>query len=168
VVFAVALGTAVLAASTALAISSLTSSTVVKPPVTLREYRLAQRQLTLPPGATWPVLHVDSNSVTGRGAGGGRAVLISQNRWECYWAHAIRTGDRPAQRRAESVLRGLLAHNILVAPPGAPEDYVPPNPPKVPYAVMADDGGYQFMQRTLDQAAAGHPRQLIESCRANR
>jgi hypothetical protein len=155
-------------ASTALAISGLVGSSVVKPPVTLREYRLAQRQLILPPGETWPKLHVGSDSVTGRGAGGGHAVLIAQNRWECYWARAIRIGDEAAQRRAHSVLAGLLAHNVLVAPPGAPEDYVPSHPPKVPYAVMADDGGYQFMQRTLDQAAAGHPRQLIESCRANR
>ena len=168
VVFAVALGTAALAASTALAVSSLTGSTVVKPPVTLREYRLAQRQLTLPPGETWPKLKVDSNSVTGRGAGGGHAVLISQNRWECYWAAAIRTGDKPAQRAAQSYLAGLLAHNVIVAPPGAPEDYVPPNPPPVPFVVMADDGGKQFMQRAYDEAVAGHPRQLIQSCRANR
>jgi hypothetical protein len=164
---AVALAVAV-TASTAFAISHLVGSTVVKPPVTLREYRLAQRQLSLPPGQTWPKLRVESDSVTGRGAGGGHAVLIAQNRWECYWVRAIRTGDEAAQRRAHSVLARLLADNVLVAPPGAPEDYVPPHPPKVPYAVMADDGGYQFMQRTIEQAAAGHPKLLIESCRANR
>jgi hypothetical protein len=38
----------------------------------------------------------------------------------------------------------------------------------VPFVVFADDGGYQFIQRTYAKAAAGHPRQLIESCRANR
>jgi hypothetical protein len=168
VVFAVALGSAVLAASTALAVSSLTGGTIVKPPVTLREYRLAQRRLPLPPGQTWPKLPVDRNSVTTRGAGGGHAVLISQVRWECYWVQAIRTGDAPAQEQAKTVLAGLLAHNILVAPPGAPEDYIPPNPPKVPFVVMADDGGKQFMQRTYDEALAGHPQQLIQSCRANR
>lgn len=168
VVLAMAFGTAVLAASTAVAVSTLTSSNVVKPPVTAREYRLAQRRLTLPPGQTWPALGIDPDSVTGRGAGGGRAVLISQNRWECYWVHAIRAGDTAGQEQAKTVLGGLLAHNVLVAPPGAPEDYVPPNPPRVPFVVMADDGGKQFMERTIQQAVAGHPEQLEQSCRANR
>jgi hypothetical protein len=41
-------------------------------------------------------------------------------------------------------------------------------PPKTPYAIFADDGGYQWMQEMYTLAAAGHPRRLIDSCRANK
>jgi hypothetical protein len=33
--------------------------------------------------------------------------------------------------------------------------------------VFADDGGYQFKQRAYAEAAAGNPRLLQQSCRAN-
>jgi hypothetical protein len=113
------------------------------------------------------MLHIDPNSVTGRGAGGGHAVLISENAWECYWVKAISRGDAAAQERAHRELDALVANNILVAPAGAPEDYTPPNPPKVPYAVFADDGGFEWIRQNYALAAAGHPQRLTQSCRAN-
>ena len=124
-------------------------------------------RLPLPPGYSWPVLYVDPNSVTSPGAGGGHAVLISQNAWECYWVKAIRNGDKAAQRRAHAELSTLLANNILVAPVGAPEDWRPPNPPDAPYAVFAHDGGLNWVRHTYKLAATGDPRQLRQSCRAN-
>jgi hypothetical protein len=142
-------------------------SAPVKPKVTRHEYNAAQHELTLPPGSTWPKLHVDPNSVTGVGAGGGRAVLAAQVAWECYWVGAIRSGDVPAQQRAHAELESLLRNNTIVAPNGAPENWTPPNPPKGPYAVMADDGGYQWLQKAYADAAAGRPQNLIDSCRAN-
>jgi hypothetical protein len=159
---------AAIVASTAYAISNWVGSGPVKPRVTHHEYRLAQHQLTLPPGYSWPSLHIDPNSVTGAGAGGGHAVLAAQNAWECYWVDAIRTGDTVAQHRARSELTALLDHNVLVAPAGAPENWTPPNPPKTPYAVLAGDGGYQWVPETYALAAAGHPQRLIDRCQANK
>jgi hypothetical protein len=105
--------------STAFAVSHWVLGDAVKPPVTRREYQRAQHQLTLPPGATWPEFHIQPNTLTGRGAGGGHAVGISQNAWECYWVRAIDRGDLAAQRRAHAELEALLENNVLVAPKNA-------------------------------------------------
>lgn len=155
-------------ASTAYAISNWVDSGPVKPPVTRHEYKVAQHRLTLPPGYTWPSLHIPPDTVTGRGAGGGHAVLAAQNAWECYWVDAIHSGDTTAQHRAQDELNALVKHNVLVAPAGAPENWTPPHPPSTPYVVFADDGGYRWIQQTYALAAAGHPQRLIESCRANK
>jgi hypothetical protein len=165
-VLVVALIVMALLASTAFAISGWLGD-AVKPNVTRQEYRAAQGKLTLPPGSTWPALHVQANSLTGRGAGGGHAVLAAQNAWECYWVQAIRKGDTAAQTRAHDVLNALLANNVLVAPAGASENWTPPNPPDHPFATFADDGGLQWVRATYALAAAGHPQRLIDSCRAN-
>jgi hypothetical protein len=154
-------------ASTAFAVSHWVIGDAVKPPVTRHEYLRAQHQLTLPPGVTWPQLHISPDSVTAQGAGGGHAVLAAQNAWECYWVKAIRDGDASAQRRAQAELTALLDDNVIVAPAGASENWTPPNPPKVPYAVFADDGGYQWVQAMYKKAAAGDARDLRSSCRAN-
>ena len=159
---------AAVVASTAYAISNWVGSGPVGPRVTRHEYRAAQHRLTLPPGYSWPSLHIDPNSVTGVGAGGGHAVLAAQNAWECYWVDAIRTGDTGAQHRARSELTALLDHNVLVAPSGAPENWTPPTPPQAPYAVLADDGGFEWKRQTYALAAVGHPQRLIDSCRANK
>jgi hypothetical protein len=165
-VVAIALLVMALLASTAFAISGWLGD-AVKPDATMQEYRAAQKELTLPPGSTWPPLHVQANSVTGRGAGGGHAVLIAQNAWECYWVRAIHDGDTAAQARAHSELDTLLANNVLVAPAGASENWTPPNPPDRPTATFAADGGLQWVRATYALAAAGHPQRLAESCRAN-
>jgi hypothetical protein len=168
VALAVAFAVAALLASTAFAISRLVGGDVVGPSVTREEYLRAQRQLALPPGATWPDIHFGpENSVTPRGAGGGTAVLNAQNAWECYWVQTIRKRDVPAQRQAQAALSALLANNILEAPAGAPEDYTPPNPPSVPYAIFAHDGGLDRIRAAYAAAAAGRPQSLIEFCRAN-
>jgi hypothetical protein len=167
-VVAVVFAVAAILASAAYAISSWVDSGPVKPPVTRHEYKVAQHQLTLPPGSTWPSLHIDPNSVTSRGAGGGHAVLAAQNAWECYWVDAISSGDTAAQHRAHAELNALVRNNILVAPANAPEDWTPPHPPTTPYAVFADDGGYQYVQETYALAAAGHPQRLIQSCKVNK
>jgi hypothetical protein len=166
---AVALVLALLAllASTAFAVSHWVLGDAVKPRVTRHEYLRAQHQLTLPPGVTWPRFHIQPNSVTGRGAGGGRAVGIAQNAWECYWVRAVDRGDVAGQRRAHAELAALLANNVIVAPKNASENWTPPNPPKAPYEVFADDGGYQWVQAMYRKAAAGDTRDLRDSCRAN-
>lgn len=166
VAVAIALAGAALLTSSAVAVDHWLTG-AVKPDVTQAEYRDAQSLLPLPPGAAWPVLHVDPNSMTGRGAGGGRAVDIAMTMWECHWASAIRTGDVAAQQRSRRVLLGLLAKHVVVAPNGAPEDWAPADPPAYPYAVFADDGGYQFKQRIYAEAAAGDARGVAQSCRAN-
>jgi len=155
-----------LVASTALAISDWLGE-AVKPSVTKQEYPAAQKELALPPGASWPTFRIEPNSVTGRGAGGGHAVLVAQNAWECYWVHAIREGDNAAAARAQSVLTGLLAQNVLEAPVGASENWTPPNPPDRPYVVFAADGGLDWVRQTYALAAAGKPLRLIQSCNAN-
>jgi hypothetical protein len=167
-VLAVSLVVAVLLASTAYAVSNWVFSDVVGPDVSRAEYVNAQSELTLPPGYAWPTFHMDPNSVTGRGAGGGHAVLAVQNAWECYWTKAIRTGDRAAQTRAHAVLTGLLAHNVLEAPPGASENWTPADPPNVPYIVFAHDGGLDWIRQNYALAAAGHRQRLAQSCRVNK
>jgi hypothetical protein len=154
-------------ASTAFAISNWLMGDVVEPPVTRAEYVQAQKQLTLPPGYSWPKLYIESNSVTAPGAGGGHAVLVAQSAWQCYWVEAIRDGDTAAQERAHRQLETLLANNVIEAPAGASENWSPPNPPTVPYVVFAHDGGLAWIRQTYALAAAGQPQQLIDSCRAS-
>jgi hypothetical protein len=166
-VFGLAFVVVALLASTAFAISQWVVGDAVKPDVTQSEYRQAQHELTLPPGASWPVLHIDPNSVTGRGAGGGHAVLIAENAWECYWVQAIRRRDTAAQSRAHAELNALFRNNAIVAPPDASENWTPPNPPNRPFAVFAADGGYEWLREGFAQAAAGNPARLIDTCRAN-
>jgi hypothetical protein len=168
VVLVLAVAFAALLASTALAISHWFGGDAVKPPVTRQEYIAAQKQLTLPPGAAWPAFHMPgANTVTTRGGGGGRAVLIAQNAWECYWVDAIRRGDAAAEQRAHRELDQLVANNVVVAPEGAPEGWTPLPPPTVPFAVFAHDGGLNWVRAMYAKAAAGNPYNLIQSCRAN-
>jgi hypothetical protein len=164
---AVACAVAIVLVSTAYAVSNWVFSDAVGPDVTKAEYLAAQHELELPPGATWPSIRFQANSVTGRGAGGGHAVLIAQNAWECYWVNAIRAGDTRAATRARRELQSLLDHNILEAPAGAPEDWLPANPPAVPWVAFAHDGGLNWIRQNYALAAAGHPRGLEQSCRAN-
>jgi len=162
IVFAVAV-----LASTAFTLKRIVFDDVVGPNVTQAEYLAAQSQLELPPGATWP--HIEfgpANSVTPRGAGGGIAVLNAQNAWECYWVRAIRKGDEAGQARAHAALNTLLAHNIIEAPAGASENWSPPNR-QVPTSVFAHDGGLERIREWYTEAAAGHPRNLSQSCYAN-
>src|SRR5438093_6087932 len=84
-----------------------------------------RQSLQLPPGATWPEFKIEPNTVTGRGGGASRAVMVSQHAWECYWVDAIRSENLTGQRRAHAELERLLAHNVIVAPNGAPEDWAP-------------------------------------------
>ena len=168
-VLALAAVLAALLASTAFAVSQLLGGDVVRPPVTMQEYRDAQKFLALPPGATWPKLHrAPGNTVTTRGGGGGAAVLIAMNAWECYWVGAIKRGDDAGGREAQSQLDTLLANHVYEAPAGAPEGWVPSPFPQQPFAVFAHDGGLQWIRENYDLAAAGHPARLAQSCRANR
>jgi hypothetical protein len=159
---------AALLASTAVAVSRWIGGDVVEPPVTRQEYLEAQPQLALPPGVEWPEpAPLQSNSVTTRGAGGGQAVMIAMNAWECYWVRAIRSGDQAAGKRAREELNALLAQNVFEAPLGAPEGWTPTPPPTAPFAVFAHDGGLDWTRTAYEQAAAGDPGDLIDSCRAN-
>jgi RNA polymerase sigma-70 factor (ECF subfamily) len=80
-------------------------------------------------GFEWPEpLPLEWDSVTTRGAGGGRAVLIAMNAWECYWVEAIRSGDQAAGQHAREELNALLAQNVVEAPLGAPEGWTPTPP----------------------------------------
>ena len=165
-VFVVALAAAVILVPTGVALDRWVFGPV-PPTVTKQEYKDAQHDLTLPPGVTWPQLHIPPDSMTGAGAGGGHAVLLAQNAWECYWVDAIHSDDAAAQRRAKSALGDLMRNHIVVAPAGAPEDYTPPQSAQTPTLAFADDGGYQYKQRMYAQASAGRPRLLEQSCRAN-
>jgi hypothetical protein len=170
VTLAIAFGIAALLASTAVAVSRLIDSEVVRLPVTRQEYYDAQKQLRLPPGGTWPAFVMPPEadiSVTSRGAGGGQAVLIAQNAWECYWVRAIRADDTTGAQLAHSELNNLLAHHILEAPAGASENRTPTPPPAVPVATFAHDGGLDHVRATYRQAAAGDARGVAQSCRAN-
>jgi hypothetical protein len=166
VAFAAVVAVAVLA-STAFAISQWLGADVVMPDVTKAEYRDAQQKLALPPGARWPTLHVEANSVTTRGGGGGYAVAIAQNAWECYWVRAIRNSDQTAAARAHAQLDSLLRHNVVVAPAGASENWAPSIKPNQPRAVYARDGGYEWVRDTYALAAAGHTQRLAQRCIAN-
>ena len=162
---AVALAATAILATTAFAVANWFGD-VVKPAVTKQEYKTAQSELTLPPGVTWPELNVDPNSVTSRGGGGSSAVMIAMGSWECYWADAIRSGDEQAQQRAHAELNSLFANHVVIAPAGASENWFPTGHP-FPVVAFADDGGYQYKQQMYADAAAGRPKQLFQSCRAN-
>ena len=163
----VAVGLAVMAllATTAFAVANWFGD-VVKPAVTKQEYKTAQSELTLPPGVTWPELNVDPDSVTSRGGGGSSAVMIAMGSWECYWADAIRSGDERAQQRAHAELNSLFANHVVIAPSGASENWFPTDH-AFPVVAIADDGGYQYKQEMYADAAAGRPKSLLQSCRAN-
>ena len=170
VTLAIALGIGALLASTAFAVSRWIDDDLVRLPVTRQEYYDAQKQLKLPPGVTWPAFVMPPEadiSVTSRGAGGGQAVLVAQNAWECYWVDAIRTGDAAAAQLAHSELNSLLAHNILEAPAAASENWMPTPLPTVPVVAFAHDGGLDHIRATYREAAAGNPRNLAQSCKAN-
>jgi hypothetical protein len=165
-VAAVALVLAAVVASTAPAISNWIGDVIGQSEVT-SEYGDSQSRLTLPPGYDWPKLSFPSNSVASRGAGGSYAVMIAQAAWECYWVQEIRAGNVAHQRRAHAALRDLLANHIVITPEGASENWAPPQSVRTPTASYADDGGYEYKERMYAEAAAGHPRQLAQSCRAN-
>ena len=162
---AVALAATAILATTAFAVANWFGD-VVKPAVTKQEYQTAQSELTLPPGVTWPELNVDPNSVTSRGGGGSSAVMIAMGSWECYWADAIKSGDEQAQQRAHAELKSLFANHVVIAPAGASENWFPTGH-AFPVVAFADDGGYQYKQQMYADAAAGRPKSLLQSCRAN-
>ena len=140
---------------------------IIGGPTVQAEYAAAQKQLTMPPGYNWPPLNWPSHTVTSRGAGGAFAVSLDQDAWECYWVGAIHSGDAVAQRRSKAALDELMKDHIVIAPAGSPEDYTPPQSFQTPTLAFADDGGYQYKQRMYAEAAAGKPRLLEQSCRAN-
>jgi hypothetical protein len=145
-----------------------TDTTIVKNPREWqRLYHDATRELTLPPGEHWPDRTLPPDTVTSRTGPAGTAVAISQTAWECYWVDAIRHGDGTAGRQAHTALDDLLAHHILVAPPGSPENVAPPAGTKPPFEIYASDGGIQYVRKMYRDAANGHPATLIQSCRAN-
>jgi len=80
---------------------------------------------------------------------------------------AIRHADAAAGRQAHAALDDLLAHHVVVAPPGSPENVAPPAGTKPPFAIFASDGGIQYTRQMYRDAANGHPATLIQSCRAN-
>lgn len=130
-------------------------------------YVAAQRDLVLPPGVSWPARTLPRDTVTSRYQPGGQAVGFAQGAWECYWAHAIHTGDRAAQVRAHAALSQLVANHIVVAPGGSSENVEPPASVKMPVEIYADDGGLQYVKHMYALAAAGNPTLLDQSCRAN-
>ena len=160
----IAVALAAVAASTAFAVSHWNVAPAVEQPVTKSEYLEAQKSLTLPPGASWPEFKIEPNTVTSKGGGASRAVMVTQRAWECYWVQTIRERDLRGQHSAYSQLQKLLANNVIVAPSGAPEDWAPSPAPKGPYAIWANDGGLEYFQKTYAAAASGRPQRLIQSC----
>jgi hypothetical protein len=130
-------------------------------------YVEAQHDLTLPPGIRWPVRTLPPKTVTSRNQPGGTAVGVSQVAWECYWARAIRNRDTAAQARAHAALSNLVAHHVVVAPPGSPENVAPPSWVKPPFEILASDGGFAYMKHMYAEAAAGNGTLIAQSCRAN-
>jgi hypothetical protein len=160
---------AILIASSAFGISTWLGNRAVEPPVTRAEYLQAQHQLILPPGYHWPApAPMEPNSMTTVGGGGSRAVLVAKTDWECYWADAIKRGDKRAGRAAQAQLNDLTTRHAVIKPDGAPEDWVPPHPPALPYTVWANDGGLQWFREGYKMAANGDASRLNASCRANR
>lgn len=161
-----------LTAGTALAVTGLlgwhTETHLIKSPAKWRAlYHAATRQLTLPPGDTWPYRTLAPNTVTPVNGPGGMAVAISQTSWECYWVGAIRRHDTAAQQQAQAALADIVAHHILVAPPRSSENVAPPAGSKPPFEIFASDGGIQYVTKMYADAAAGRPATLIQSCLAN-
>lgn len=164
---------AVTTAGTALAVGGLlgwhTDNSLLKSPREWRKlYRVATRELPLPPGMRWPYRTLAPNTVTSRDEPGRIAVGIAQVSWECYWAGAIRVGDAPAARRSQAALRDIVDHHIVVAPPGSPENVAPPAGTKPPFEIYASDGGLAHAKHAYALAAAGDPSGIAQSCRANR
>ena len=168
----VALAIAALTAATALATGFLgwhdDTAIIEKPQQWEALYRAATRELTLPPGESWPHRTLPPNTVTGMSQPAGEAVAISRVRWECYWGKAIRSGDTAAQASAQAALADINAHHTLVAPNGSSENVAPPSNIKGPFEIFAHDGGFQFVTKMYADAAAGKPAMLFQSCRANR
>jgi hypothetical protein len=162
---AVALALVAVLASTALALSGWIGDVIGASEVN-SEFADAQSELRLPPGYVWPTLTFPTDSVTSRGAGGSYAVNMAQSAWECYWVQSIRHHDTAGEQRAQAALRDLMANHVVVAPKGASENWSPPQT-ATPIATYADDGGYQFKQKTYAEAAAGRPQLLEQTCRAN-
>jgi len=100
-------------ATTAFTFAHWVFPSFVEPSVTKKEYQRAQHELVLPPGYSWPKLHIPPDTVTSPGAGGGHAVLAAENAWQCYWVRAIRTDDVTAQTRARAELTRLLEVNTI-------------------------------------------------------
>jgi hypothetical protein len=172
VVVCAALALAVVTAGSAFAFTNLFGwhtdhSLVTSPRVWHQLYVEAQHDLTMPPGMRWPDRSLPPKTVTSRNEPGGMAVAVSQVSWECYWAHAIRTGDVAAQARAHAALSDLVAHHIVVAPPGSPENVAPPSWVKPPFEILASDGGYAYVKHMYAEAAAGNGALIAQSCRAN-
>jgi hypothetical protein len=167
----VALAIAAVTAATALGTGFLgwhDATTIIdKPQQWEALYQAATRQLTLPPGQTWPHRTLAPHTVTGMSQPGGEAVGIARGRWECYWGKAIRSGDTAAQAQAQAALADINAHHTLVAPPGSSENVAAPDNIKGPYEIFASDGGIQFVEKMYADAAAGRPAMLFQSCRAN-
>ncbi len=92
-VLALALAVMALLVSTAFAISNWLLGDAVRPPVTKAEYRAAQHELTLPPGYSWPTLHVTPNSMTGQGAAAGRWPRPSRPTRRCRSGDSRRVAD---------------------------------------------------------------------------
>jgi hypothetical protein len=171
-VIACAVAVAVLTAGSAYAFTNIfgwhdATTLVSSPREWQRLYVAAQHELALPPGETWPARTLAPNTVTSRYQPGGEAVAIAQHSWECYWAHAIHTGDHTAQHQAHAALVQLVEHHIVVAPAGSSENVEPPASVKMPVETYADDGGLQYVKRMYALAAAGNPTLLAQSCRAN-
>jgi hypothetical protein len=164
---------AALTAGTAFAVGSLlgwhTDNSLITSPREWRKlYRVATRELTLPPGMRWPHRTLAPNNVTSRNEPGGMAVGIAQVSWECYWTAAIRAGNTTAERRAQAALTDIVRHHIVVAPAGSPENVAPPAGTRPPFEIYADDGGLAFDKHHYALAAAGDPSGIAQSCRANR
>jgi hypothetical protein len=168
----VALAIAALTAATALGTGFLgwhdDTAVIDKPQQWEALYRAATRELTLPPGQSWPHRTLPPNTVTGMSQPGGTAVALSRVRWECYWGKAIRSGDTTAQASAQAALADINAHHTLVAPNGSSENVAPPSNIKGPFEIFAHDGGFLFVTKMYADAAAGRPAMLFQSCRVNR
>ncbi|MFN8222885.1 MAG: hypothetical protein U0R50_06490 [Gaiellales bacterium] len=138
-----------------------------------REYRSAQRALTLPPGGTWPRRSIEPNTIvaTGRGgAGESTAVLVSMNQWSCYIVDRDAAGDRTGVRRGTAALTDLVDNHIRDVPAGTPEDGSAPAELPGPLAQFAagDVPTQALYHGWIARALAGDTTQLAASCTANR